>query len=113
MRGLRAAPVAQRIESRTSNPKVAGSNPAGRALTARTYDESTTHQPPLAHILPTSLPPDLAEVLDKWATLPSQEATGQASWGAVLAPGRYRRAIAYAIRLANDNKPGNAPEIPS
>src|SRR5262245_10425848 len=29
----RRAPVAQRIERRTSNPKVAGSNPAGRAWT--------------------------------------------------------------------------------
>jgi [ribosomal protein S5]-alanine N-acetyltransferase len=37
----RRAPVAQRIEQGTSNPKVAGSNPAGRARRARRFEVLT------------------------------------------------------------------------
>ena len=69
MRALRAAPVAQWIESRTSNPKVVGSNPTGRASVATTYDDSGSHQESLAHALLTSLPTDLAEVVERWQSL--------------------------------------------
>ena len=69
MRALHAAPVAQRIESRTSNPKVVGSNPTGRAFLATAYDDSDSHQESLAHAPPTSLPADLAEVVRLWDSL--------------------------------------------
>src|SRR5271157_6030376 len=54
MLALHAAPVAQRIESRTSNPKVVGSNPTGRALLATADDDSGSHQESLAHAPSTS-----------------------------------------------------------
>src|SRR5271157_2407523 len=40
MQALHAAPVAQRIESRTSNPKVVGSNPTGRASASTRHRET-------------------------------------------------------------------------
>ena len=39
---------------RTSNPKVVGSNPTGRAFLATAYDDSGSHQESLAHAPSTS-----------------------------------------------------------
>ena len=76
------APVAQRIESRTSNPKVVGSNPTGCAFLPTTYDDSPTHQPPLAHILPTShgQDPDLALIVGVWDRLPEAVLPASSRW---------------------------------
>jgi hypothetical protein len=56
---------------RSSNPKVGGSNPTGRACLTTTYDESPTHQDSLAHTLPTfsTADPDLALIVSVWDRL--------------------------------------------
>ena len=38
-------------------------------MTPTTYDDSGIHQVYLAHALPTSLPTDLAEVVERWQSL--------------------------------------------
>ena len=93
MRALQAAPVAQRIESRTSNPKVAGSNPAGRASVPTTYDDSGSHQESLAHALPTSHAedPDIALIVGLWNRLPDE-------------------CKQRVIEMVRANTPGNPPQ---
>src|SRR3954469_14283962 len=57
------APVAQRIESRTSNPKVVGSNPTGRAFLSLSEQQGCVY-PILGSVRPTGHPRPV--VYRKW-----------------------------------------------
>src|SRR5262249_18530511 len=55
---LSQAPVAERIESRTSNPKVVGSNPTGRACDRTGLEASGSAQAPSLTVVPAVPTPD-------------------------------------------------------